>query len=135
VTAPSYDESDPFDLPSWLGECEVTWETVGGLTAGHRVAGQLTAPGQVPLPCDLLAVDDAYPTPVAPDETRVRAHQVWQHGEVLLATEKGVVDRRLLLVVPGSRLNAQTVLDAVGRLARAVGAKPTSYAVHLKVGA
>jgi hypothetical protein len=127
---PSYDESDPFDLPEWLGEGEVTWESERGLATGHRVAGMLTAHGQEPLACDLLAVDDAYPEPIAADTTRVRAHQLWQHGEVLLASDSG----RLMLVVPGSRIDTEAALEAIGRLARAVGARPGSYAVRLRVG-
>jgi hypothetical protein len=127
--APTYDETDPFDLPGWLGECEVTWASETGLASGHRVTGALTSPGHVPVPCDLLAVDDAYPEPVAAESVRVRAHQVWRHGEVLVASDDG----RVLLVVPGSRLGTQKVLDAVARLARAVGAKAGSYAVRLRV--
>jgi hypothetical protein len=92
------------------------------------VAGALAAPEQEPLPCDLLAVDDAYPEPVAADVIRVRAHQVWQHGEVLLAR-----DERLLLVVPGTRIDTDLALEAIARLARAVGAKPGTYAVRLRV--
>ena len=34
---PSYDELDPFDLPGWLGEREVTWTSERDITAGHRV--------------------------------------------------------------------------------------------------
>jgi hypothetical protein len=127
---PSYAERDPFDLPEWLWECKVTWDSEGALTQDHRVAGALTASGHDPLPCDLLAVDDAYPEPVAADDVRVRAHQVWRHGEVLLAKDGD----RLLLVLPGARLDAETVLDAIGRLARAVGATPGAYAVRLRVG-
>jgi hypothetical protein len=128
---PSYDESDPFDLPEWLGECDVTWEAERGLATGHRVAGALTAVGHKPVPCDLLAVDDAYPEPVAADALRVRAHQLWQHGEVLVASDAD----RLLLVVPGSRIDTEVALEAIGRLARAVGARPGTYAVRLRVGA
>jgi hypothetical protein len=127
---PAYDEVDAFDLPEWLGECEVTWEADRGLTSGHRVAGALTAPEREPVPCDLLAVDDAYPSPVAADAVRVRAHQLWRHGEVLVVSEAG----HLLLAVPGSRLETETVIEAVGRLARAVGARPGTYAVRLRVG-
>jgi hypothetical protein len=127
---PSYDEVDPFDLPEWLGECEVTWEAARGLAAGHRVAGALSATGHEPFPCDLLAVDDAYPEPVASDAVRIRVHQVWRHGEVLVASDAG----RVLLAVPGTRLDAETVLEAVGRLGKAVGARPGSYAVRLRVG-
>jgi hypothetical protein len=127
---PSYDEVDAFDLPDWLGEREVTWTAEGSLTAGHRVVGTLTAPEVDPLPCDLLAIDDAYPAPVASDAVRVRAHQVWQYGEVLLVADRD----RVVLAVPGSRLEADTVLTAVGRLARAVGAAAGSYGVRLRVG-
>ena len=126
---PSYDELDPFDLPGWLGEREVTWTSERGIRAGHRVEGALTAQGVDPLACDLLAIDDAYPEPVASDAVRVRAHQVWQYGEVLLVADAG----RVVLAVPGSRLDADTVLIAVGRLARAVGAASGSYGVRLRV--
>jgi hypothetical protein len=126
---PSYDEADPFDLPGWLGECEVTWESERGFATGHRVAGSLSAAGHEPIGCDLLAVDDAYPEPVAADGLRVRTHQVWRYGEVLVATE----GPRLLLAVPGSRIDTQTALQAVGRLAKAVGARPGSYAVRLRL--
>jgi hypothetical protein len=126
---PSYDEIDPFDLPEWLGESEVTWESERGPNDGHRVAGVLLATGHQPLPCDLLAVDDAYPEPVAEDGFRVRVHQVWRHGEVLVARDGD----RMLLGVPGSRVDTETLLETVGRLARAVGAPDGSYAVRLRV--
>jgi 2-polyprenyl-6-methoxyphenol hydroxylase-like FAD-dependent oxidoreductase len=126
---PSYDEVDPFDLPEWLGEAEVTWESGSGLASGHRVEGWLTALGQEPVPCDLLAVDDAYPAPVAADPVRVRAHQLWRHGEVLVVSDAG----HLLLALPGSGLDIEGVIEAVRRLARAVGARPGSYAVRLRV--
>jgi hypothetical protein len=127
---PSYVEVDPLDLPEWLGETEVTWESERAFADDHRVTGVLSGAGHEPLACDLLAVDDAYPAPVASDEIRVRAHQVWRHGEVLVAAEGG----RLLLIVPGSRLDTETALTAVGRLARAVGARDGTYAVRLRVG-
>jgi hypothetical protein len=122
---PSYDEVDPFDLPAWLGESHVTWMAERGLATGH-----LVVEGRDPLPCDLLAVDDAYPEPVAAEELRVRSHQVWRHGEVLLARD----DVRTLMVVPGSRVDTETALEAVARLSRAVGARPGTWAVRLRVG-
>jgi hypothetical protein len=124
---PSYDEVDPFELPEWLGRGEVTWTTDGGLTSGHRVVGTLTAEDGT-VPCDLLAVDDAYPAPVAADGLRMRAHRAWRHGEVLVVADGD----RIVLAIPGSRLEAESALDAVGRLARAVGAPPGSYAVRLR---
>lgn len=126
-----FTEKDPFELPEWLGESEVTWRAERGLATGHRVVGTLTVEGREPVPCDLLAVDDAYPEPVASDALRVRTHQLWQHGEVLVAAE----GERTLLVVPGSRVDTETALEAVTRLARAVGAHPDSWALLLKLGA
>jgi hypothetical protein len=38
-----------------------------------------------------------------------------------------------MLAVPGSRLDAETALTAIGRLARAVGAASGSYGVRLRV--
>jgi hypothetical protein len=130
----SISELDPFDLPEWLGESPVTWQAERGLVTGHRVVGALVAEGRDPVPCDLLAVDDAYPEPVADDRLRVRSHQLWRHGEVLVASD-GRPDGQLLpLVVPGSRIDTEKALEAVARLARAVGAKPGSWAVLLRVG-
>jgi hypothetical protein len=126
---PSYDELDPFDLPDWLGEREVTWASERGIASGHRVEGSLMAQGVASLTCDLLAIDDAYPEPVASDAVRVRAHQAWQYGEVLLVADGD----RVVLAVPGSRLDADTALIAVGRLARAVGAASGSYGVRFRV--
>jgi hypothetical protein len=124
----SYDEVDPFDLPEWLGVERVTWGAAVGLCSGHLVEGTLTADGREPIGCDLLAVDDAYPAPVAPDVVRVRVHQLWRNGEVLLLSHDG----RLVLALPGTRLDAETMLEAVGRLARAVGATG-EYGVRLRV--
>lgn len=121
---------DPFDLPDWLGVADVTWAAHAGLRTGYAVAGELTAEGRDPLPCDLFAVDEAYPAPVAPDRLRLVVHQAWRHGEVHL-TER---DDRMTLAVPGTSFSADLVLDAVGRLARAVGASAERYSVRLRIG-
>lgn len=121
---------DPFDLPEWLGEEEVTWAADAGLRTGHAVAGRLTGNGHDPLPCDLLAVDEAYPVPVADQDVRHDAHQAWRHGQVLLVGR----DDRLTLAVPGTRFGPDLVLDALGRLAKAVGASADRYCVLLRIG-
>ena len=125
----SHHEVDPFDLPDWLGEPGVTWSAESGLHGGHRVRGVLRGPSGE-LACDLLAVDEAYPTPVADDTTRLRTHQAWRHGQVHLAS----YDDRVTLLVPGRAFTAELVLDAVGRLAKAVGAPADHYAVLLRLG-
>lgn len=125
------DEVDPFDLPEWLGVCDVTWTAASGVRTGHLVIGALSAEGHEEQVCDLLAVDEAYPAPVADDRTRLRAHQAWRHGQVLLVRH----DARLALAVPGTSFTADIVLDALDRLARAVGSSPDHYTARLRIGA
>ncbi|WP_148613226.1 hypothetical protein [Nocardioides rubriscoriae] len=120
---------DPFDLPEVLGTSDVVWRADDGL-AGHRVRGRLEPVGGEALTCDLLAVDDAFPAPVADEATRLLVHQAWRHGQVHLASYDG----RLTVLVPGTSFTAALVLDSVGRLAKALGARPSSYAVLLRLG-
>jgi hypothetical protein len=121
---------DPFDLPEWLGSGDVTWSAESGLHAGHQVSGSLSNGAADPIACDLLAVDEAYPSPVADDQTRLATHLAWRHGQIRLAS----YDDRLTLLVPGTAFTADLVLDALARLAKAVGARPESYAAHLRIG-
>ena len=128
---------DPFDLPEWLGTGDVVWRADEGLQTGHLVRGRLAAdqPDQragasQEIVCDLLAVDEAYPAPVVDDATRLRVHQAWRHGQVVI----GEHGSRMVLAVPGTRFGPELVLDALGRLARAVGARAERYAVLLRLG-
>lgn len=127
---PSLVDVDPFDLPEWLGTSDVVWRADSGLRTGHLVRGRLTGEGHEDLVCDLLAVDEAYPAPVCDDMSRLRVHQAWRHDQVVVALH----DDRLSLAVPGSRLGSEDVLDAIGRLAGAVGAHAERYAVLLRIG-
>ena len=120
---------DPFDLPEVLGTASVVWRADDGL-AGHRVRGSLEPEGGDPVVCDLLAVDDAYPSPVADEAVRLCVHQAWRHGQVHLASYDG----RVTILVPGTAFTADLVLEAVARFARALGARPSSYAVLLRLG-
>lgn len=126
---------DPFDLPEWLGTGDVVWRADAGLQTGHLVRGRLTAepstdPAAAEIVCDLLAVDEAYPAPVVDDATRLRVHQAWRHGQVVI----GEHGSRMVLAVPGTRFGPELVLEALGRLARAVGARAERYAVLLRLG-
>jgi hypothetical protein len=125
---------DPFDLPDWLGTHDVVWRADVGLRTGHLVRGRLTAGDEdvtEEVVCDLLAVDEAYPAPVVDDATRLRVHQAWRHGQVVI----GEVDSRMVLAVPGTGFGPDLVLDALGRLARAVGARAERYAALLRLSA
>jgi hypothetical protein len=123
------EDVDPFDLPEWLGLHDVVWTSDAGLRTGHLVRGELTAQAAEQLACDLLAVDEAYPEPVVDASTRLRVHQAWRHGQVVV----GRVDGRMVLAVPGTRFDPDLVLDALGRLARAVGAHEEHFAALLRL--
>lgn len=118
---------DPFDLPEWLGEGEVAWTAATTLRGRNRVEGELRS-GDQSLDCDVLAVDQAWPVPVLPEQWRQSAHGEWGRGEVLVLRLRG----RLTLVVPGTSLPADVVLDVIGRLARSVGVAPSRFLVALR---
>ncbi len=119
---------DPFDLPDWLGTGEVAWTALSTVRGAPLVAGELSAAAGR-LPCDLLAADVAYPRPALDDEWRRQAHQAWEHGQVLLVRYDG----RLTLAVPGTAYSADGVLEAIGRLAKAVGVRPERFVVALRL--
>ena len=129
---------DPFDLPEWLGTRDVVWHADAGLRTGHHVRGRLItddAGGAAEIVCDLLAVDEAYPAPVVDDATRLRVHQAWRHGQVVIGSVPTGPDASpMVLAVPGTGFAPDLVLDALGRLARAVGAHAESYAALLRIG-
>ena len=135
MTVPMKDalgDLDPFDLPDWLGTSDVTWTPDTGVRTGHHVAGRLEsdASDRQEVACDLLAIDEAYPAPVASDDVRKRAHQAWRHGQILLLEH----DARLTLAVPGTSFNADLVLDALSRLSKAVGGSPDHFTARLRIG-
>jgi hypothetical protein len=127
---------DAFDLPEWLGVAPVTWTAVDSIGATHLVAGCLRRDQAAedggrdgPLDCDVLACDLAYPVPVLDERWRHDAHQAWTLGEVLLVEYDG----RLTMVVPGTTVTAEPALEAVRRLARAVGAPANRFTVSLRL--
>ena len=120
---------DVFDLPDWLGTEHVVWSSETGLDHGHVVPGVLEGGGER-LVCALVAVDEAFPRPVLDSESRTAVHQAWRHGQVSVASYDGHV----ALLVPGRRFDPELAMEAVGRMARAVGADPEQWAVLLRVG-
>ena len=121
---------DPFDLPDWLGTESVTWHARGADRTGFHVLGALVGKGAEEQPCDLVAVDQAFPAPVAGERTRQLAHQMWMNGQVLLVTYDG----RPALAVPGTCFTADRIMEVLARLARSVGARPENYVVALRLG-
>lgn len=131
MTAPEQPvlDVDVFDLPDWLGTEQVVWSSATGLDHGHVVPGRLEGGGEH-LACALIAVDEAFPRPVLDADTRTAVHQAWRHGQVAVASYGGDV----ALLVPGRRFDPELAMEAVGRMARAVGADPEQWAVLLRIG-
>jgi len=125
------DEADPFDLPAWVGEREVTWIAESGVRFGHHISGRLTSVGEGDLSLDVLAIDQAYPTQVADSGWRRQAHQAWHNDQVLVVTYDG----RMTLAVPGHEFSADLVLAALARFAKAVGGKPERFTAALRLSA
>lgn len=119
---------DPFDLPEWLGTEDVTWTATSSVRGEHRVTGALSG-NDCSLACDLLAADQAFPTPVLPEDWRSRAHQAWTYGQVLLLDDTG----RLTLAVPGTAFSADLALETLARLARGVGVEPSRFSARLRL--
>ena len=128
--APPRDEPvDAFELPEWLGVEDVTWTAVTSLGSSHRISGRLTGSSGGVLDCDVLAADLAYPEAVLEEKWRAAGHQAWQLGESLLLDHDG----RLTLVVPGTSVGVETALEAVRRLAKAVGAPASRFTAALRL--
>ena len=120
---------DAFDLPEWLGVDEVTWTAVTSLGDASTVSGTLAGGSGAELGCDLLACDLAYPRSVLEERWRADAHHAWQLGETLIIEHDG----RLTLCVPGTTVRVEAALDAVRRLAKAVGAPSDRFVVALRL--
>lgn len=119
---------DAFDLPEWLGVEQVIWSADTSVGASYLVDGRLRTDAEE-LACDILAGDLAFPAPVLTEGWRHDAHQAWAHGQVLLVSR----DERLTLVVPGSSVDVEHALEAVRRLAKAVGAPAERFSVSLRL--
>lgn len=128
MTTPAVTSVDAFDLPDWLGAGEVTWTARTSVHGGHLVQGELSGKGGS-LGCDLLGADQAFPVPVLDDDWRRQTHQAWTFGQVLLVEYDG----RLTLAVPGTSFTADQALEAIGRLAKAVGVKPGRFVAALRL--
>lgn len=111
----SWRRSDPFDLPDWLGEDDLTWSLDGPLAAA-QVRGTLHGAAGRRLTLDILCADVAYPAPLICELLRRECHLSWHHGEVQLI-ENG---RLHGLAVPVSSLDADRACEALRRFARAV---------------
>ena len=113
--AATWQRSDPFELPEWLGEEDLTWSLDGPLTAA-QVRGTLHGTDEHQLGLDLVCVDVAYPAPVVGELIRRECHLSWHHGQVLVLANAGAHG----LGVPTSSLDADTACEALRRFAHAI---------------
>jgi len=110
-----WQRSDPFELPEWLGEQDLTWSLDGPLTSA-QVRGTLHGSGEQELGLDLVCVDVAYPAPVVPELIRRECHLSWHHGQVQVLANAASHG----LGVPASSVDADTACEALRRFARAI---------------
>jgi hypothetical protein len=92
------------------------------------VVGWLNS-GQRSHPLDLLAVDAAYPLAVCSSQQRHDAHQAWYFGEVLLLETAG----RVAAAVPAVSFDPNLAVDAIRRVAKALGAPSGNFTVSLRL--
>ena len=113
--AATWQRSDPFELPDWLGEEALTWSLDGPLTSA-QVRGTLHGGDGHRLGLDLICVDVAYPAPVVGELIRRECHLSWHHGQVQVLANADSHG----LGVPTSGLDADTACEALRRFARAI---------------
>ena len=123
-------ELDPFDLPDWLGETQVTWCADAGIGSGHLVPGRLLGEPDSRSPSTSSLWTRPTPGPSPRTDVRTRSHLAWRHGQVQLVSR----DERPTAAVPGRDFTAERVLEILARVARAVGADPERYAARLRIG-
>lgn len=121
-----WERSDPFDLPDWLGEEELTWLLEGPLSAA-QVRGTLCGHVGHELPLHIICADVAYPAPVVSELLRRESHLAWHHGQVLVVGNA----RCQGLAVPVSGLDADTACEALRRFAMAIAVDPSQVRVTI----
>jgi hypothetical protein len=120
--------ADPFDLPEWVGAEQLQWSTEETRSTA-LITGTLTGESGESLGLDLLCVDVAYPAAVVDERRRHDAHQAWHFGQVLLLDRDG----RLAMSVPATHWDADMVLEALRRFAKAIGVPPSQISVLLRL--
>lgn len=125
MPAPAVAPLDPLDLPDWLGEQQVTWVGDTSLDGRPLVHGCFRDGADRSLAADVLAGDLAYPVAVLGEGWRHDAHQAWALDQVFVVSYQ----ERLALVVPGTTVTSEVLLEAVRRFSKAVGSRPDRFSV------
>ncbi len=121
-----WQRGDPFELPDWVGEQELTW-CRGGPLSDPQVQGTLSGAVAHELPLHIVCADVAYPAPVVSEQLRRESHLSWHHGQVLVLDN----GRCLGLGVPVSALDADITCEALRRFAMAVAVDPSRVRVTI----
>ena len=113
--AVTWQRADPFELPDWVGQEDLTWSLDGPLSAA-QVRGTVHGAEEHQIGLDIVCADVAYPAPVVPELMRRECHLSWHHGQVLVLAN--AVSHAL--GVPVSALDADTACEALRRFAAAI---------------
>ena len=121
VTAlPTLDRDvDPFDLPEWLGEAEVDLDADARRTP-RAPRARARSPAPATTTCPATCWPSTTPTRSRWPTTTSAPAPTWPGGTARSCWCE--CEDRLTLAVPGTSFTADLCLDAIGRLAKAVGA-------------
>ena len=130
--ASAWHVADPFDLPEWLGEYELTWRTDASI-GGPRCPGILSATAELCLPLLVLGADTAFPQPVVSPAVRTSVHQAWTYSQVAVLSADEPTPRSYALAVPSTSMDVDLVCTTLRRFAKAIGIAPSRVSVHIRL--
>jgi hypothetical protein len=120
--------ADPFDLPEWLGEHDLTW-TADSSIGGPSASGALRGRDGSCLPLAVLGADEAFPVPTVAEAVRTQVHQAWRYGQVALLA----AGSSYAVAVPAITVDVGLVCEALRRFAKAIGIDPDRIRVLVKL--
>ncbi len=131
--SPAWQVTDPFDLPEWLGEHELTWRTdssLGEAQAPGTLCGTPEGTTDLCLSLAVLGADTAFPLPVVSEPVRTQVHQAWTYGQVALLAGPG---NARAIAVPATSIDVVLVCEALRRFAKAIGVEAHQISVHIRL--
>lgn len=120
--------ADPFDLPEWLGEHDLTWTATSSI-GGPSAPGALCGADDRCLPLAVLGADEAYPVPAVAETVRTQVHQAWRYGQVALLA----AGSSYAVAVPAITVDVDLVCEALRRFAKAIAIDPDRIRVLVQL--
>lgn len=130
--ASTWHVADPFDLPDWLGEHDLTWRADSSI-GGPCAPGVLCASEELRLPLLVLGADTAFPQAVVSPSVRTAVHQAWTYSQVALLWASDSTAGSYALAVPSTTMDVDLVCTALRRFAKAIGIAPSRVSVHIRL--